>query len=132
MQNARRALKYSKLRDDATTRSITSDSYIFLILQYETEGGVRVGQMWDEIMIENKKSESSLDSKSIYFRSLYLPIKNKTKTLGQLIQEVRYTKYTVGEWAGKTRQDYYLDQYNKLKSQSSALSLLAYIPVGLV
>jgi hypothetical protein len=130
MQNSERALKYKKLLEDAYYNRINSDSYIYSTLQNETEGGIRVGQMWDEIIIENKKNESTLDSRSIYFRNLYLPIKNKTKTLGQTIQEVRYTKYTIGEWAGRTRQDYYLDQYNKIRSQNSALSLAGYPPIG--
>jgi hypothetical protein len=143
MQNAIRAWEYGDLYNKArNVATFSSDSYIFLILQYETEGAIRVGRMWDEIIAAGKKMNPpailTLDSKSEYYRSLHLLFLKYTKELGdsskaltKVIQDhVRYTQYQDG--SGETRQIRYKKQYDEIRSGKTALALSDYAPVGIV
>jgi hypothetical protein len=82
--------------------------------------------LWDEI-ITGLTSIIPLEEKTSYlYKTVYLPYKNKIKTLGQTIQNFRYSRFSTGE----TRQDYYKQQYYDLISGTSAISLAQYPLVG--
>jgi hypothetical protein len=143
MQNAIRAREYGELLNKArNSATFSSDSYVFLVLQYEAEGGIRVGRMWDEIIAAGKNMNPpvalTLDGKSEYYRSLHLLLLKYTKELGdsnkaltKVIQDhIRYTQYQDG--SGETRQIRYKKQYDDLRSRKTALALSDYAPVGIV
>jgi hypothetical protein len=120
MQNAMRAPEYAKVVYRAQNEAgFSSNSYVYLILEFETRGALPVGSMWNDIVAA---SGITLESKSAYYRGLYLEFLQKKQQVGEsaaltaTIQKVRYTQYEDG--SGDTRETRYNRNHEQYRKQA--------------
>ncbi|MGB7414488.1 MAG: hypothetical protein WA902_09795 [Thermosynechococcaceae cyanobacterium] len=107
-RNAMRAQQYCQLYRDAAKGVKLLDSFVYFAAEYETRGGLEVGEMWQKIISTYKKSPTS--SLSTYYYNLYKKAPNwinDSKQLGTLMDDVLRSQYTAGKDKGKSRRQKY-------------------------
>jgi len=117
LNNALRAPKVAELQKEAgtgTTGSLTAKQYAYNIVELEVEGMLRMGEIW----FETKKAapKGSIPSKydAPFWLGDYEDVKNGKKTKDDLVKEVLSRVYDSGTLAGKTVEQNYVEQYNRL------------------
>jgi hypothetical protein len=108
LQNARRAKVYSNLYIGSLAGRITEAEYAYKMIEQEVEGGLRIGQMWNEIVTSTKQT---ISGKPKYFHDLYLSVAKNTKTKDQVIIDVLKSSFESGPVM--TRDQYYRDSYRR-------------------
>jgi hypothetical protein len=108
LQNARRARVYHNIYVLSLAGRIIEAEYAYKMIEQEVEGGLRVGQMWDEIVASTKKATSG---KPKYFHDLYLSVAKNIQTKDQVVKETLKSYFESGPIM--TRDQYYRDSYKK-------------------
>jgi hypothetical protein len=107
-RNAMRAQKVCQLRRDTAKGLKTKDQFINLMGEYETRGGLEIGQMWQTIISKYRKNPSS--ERSTYYHGLYKSSpnwENDPQQLSSAVNGVLISKYQSGQYQGKTRRQVY-------------------------
>jgi hypothetical protein len=91
--------------------------------EYETRGGLETGRMWQQIIDRYGQSHTPNSGWPKYYHGLYLSAPNWETNSAQLssaINGVLATVYQSGQYAGKSRQWYYLNvNYSHITANNS-------------
>lgn len=103
-------------KDVALIGNISANEYAYQFAGLEVDGGIRVGQMWEEIRIEKSIQNLNLFHPKVdYFRGqLYIPYRDSADKLASrktLITENLGFKYEIGKAKNITREKYLTDDY---------------------
>jgi hypothetical protein len=115
-RNATRAIKQCELRRNAARNvwdSTILNSFVYFCGEYETRGGLELGEMWDALIKEGKIASGSLTPHARYcysFYKAYLSWRTNSSVLGKAITEVLNSSYRGG---GGTRREAYALDYDE-------------------
>jgi hypothetical protein len=119
LNNAIRAPAFAKLHKNAAAGSIDAKKYAHDILAQEVEGMLRFGQVW----FETKKAMGGGKELDKYdfdnYQTEYNAFLKGTKTKEDIVTDVLKWVYTEGVDAGKTHEQFYVEEYNKLKPKKA-------------
>jgi hypothetical protein len=120
LNNAIRAPAFAALDKQAAAGSIEAKQFAHDFVAQEVDGMLRLGKVW----FESKKalgSGKALDKyDSDFFLAQYDAVVKGTKSREDIITAVLQTKYTTGVDAGKTAEQYYMEQYAKRAPKKDA------------
>jgi hypothetical protein len=116
LNNATRMTKFNALRDEAkkgSKGSLTAQTYARKTVELEVEGMLQLGEVWvaakKEAGKEKDKAWAAHDSQ--FYLAQYQAYKAGKVTKDDIIDAVLKSKYTEGADAGKTVEQFYMDQY---------------------
>jgi hypothetical protein len=125
LQNARRAKVYYDFYLGALGGRITESEYAYKMIEQEVEGGIRIGQMWHEIIAQKNQS---ISGKPKYFHDLYLSVANQIKTKDKVVKETLQSSYESGP--SMTRDEYYRDSFRKFTQSNTSASIISEIGIA--
>jgi hypothetical protein len=116
LNNAIRAPRFAALDTEAakgSTGTMTARQYARKTVELEVEGMLRLGEVWFEM--KKAVTDNSWDKYDAdFFLSEYNEFKAGTKTKEDIVNDVLQRVYSSGVDAGKTAEQYYMEQYNTL------------------
>ena len=119
LNNAIRAPGFAELDKHAAAGSIDAKQYAHDSLALEVEAMLRLGQVW----FETKKAMGGgkeLDKYDLEnYQIEYDAFVKGTKTKEDIVTDFLKRVYTEGVNAGKTHEQYYVEEYNKLNPQKA-------------
>jgi hypothetical protein len=120
LNNAIRAPAFAALDKQAGAGTIEAKQYAHDVVAQEVDGMLRLGKVW----FESKKALGSgkgLDKYDAdFFLSQYDAFVKGTKSREDIITAVLKSTYNTGVDAGKTAEQYYMEQYAKMAPKKDA------------
>jgi hypothetical protein len=117
LNNAVRSPKFAEITKEAakgSKGSLSAKDYAYKVVEQEVEGMLRLGQVW----FETKKTMGSGKELDKYDAEMYLAeynaYKDKKKTKDEIVKDVLKREYTEGDLKGKTVEQNYMEQYNRI------------------
>jgi hypothetical protein len=114
LNNAIRAPKFAEVYKDAAAGKLTNKSYARKKVELEVEGMLQLGEVWFETKKsagkEKDKTWSSHDGE--FYLEEYEAYKAGKKSKDDIVNEVLKWKYSQGTDAGKTVEQFYMEQYD--------------------
>jgi hypothetical protein len=111
LNNAMRADQLSQIHKDALAGTIDAKTYARRKVEVEVEGILATGAVWPSL----KAGDAALDQyDKTFYTQLYEEFKSGTKTKDQVVVDVLGWRSITA--ASKTNEDYYMEQYEQLRS----------------
>lgn len=113
LNNAVRQPKFADIHAKAAKGNITPKEYARQKVALEVEGMLRLGKIW----FESKKSIGGKDldkHDGEFYLAEYTAVKNGKKSESDIVDDVLKRKYTEGADAGKTVEQFYMEQAEAL------------------
>ncbi len=117
LNNAIRAPKFAALTTEAVKGSggtLSARNYAYKMAELEVEGMLRLGETW----FKHKAAGGAHPEWNAYdqkfFLSEYEQVKAGRKTKDDVVRDVLSRVYETGTLRGKTVEQYYMDNYNRL------------------
>jgi len=117
LNNAIRAPKIAALAAEAakgSTGTLTARSYAYKIVEQETEGMLRLGETWFKMKSTGGTHPEWSRYDQDFFLSEYEAVKAGRKTKDDIVRDVLRRVYETGALRGKTVEQNYMEQYNRL------------------
>jgi hypothetical protein len=117
LNNALRAPKVAELVKEAAKGSkgtVTAKQHAYNRTEQEVEGMLRLGEIWFETKKTMPKGPKTNIYDAPFFLPDYLAVKSGKKTKDDLVKEVLKRVYDTGTLKGKTVEQYYIDEYNRV------------------
>jgi hypothetical protein len=116
LNNAIRKPKFTAIFAEARKGSkgtLTAEQYAYKIVEQEVEGMLRLGEVWFETKKTMGKGDWNKYDSDFYY-SEYKQFNEKKKTKDDIVKDVLKRVYDSGDLKGKTVEDHYKEQYEKL------------------
>jgi Domain of unknown function (DUF4157) len=117
LNNAIRAPKFAALATEAakgSTGTLTARSYAYKMAEQEVEGMLRLGETWFKLKTTGGAHPEWDKYDSDFFLAEYEAVKAGRKTKDDVVGDVLQRVYETGTLRGKTVEQYYMDDYNRL------------------
>jgi hypothetical protein len=118
LNNALRAPKFAALMkgsEKGSKGTLSAKDYAYKTIELEVEGMLRLGEIWFDMKKTGPKSGEWNKYDADFFLAQYTAFKDGKKTKEDIIKHLLKSVYTVGKDAGKTHEQYYMDQYNEIR-----------------
>jgi len=120
LNNALRAPKVAALGKEAVKGSagtLTAKQYAYRRTELEVEGMLRLGQIWFETKKAAPKGSIPSTYDAPFFLTDYQAVNDGKKTKDDVVRDVLSRTYDTGTLKGKTVEQYYIDDYNRLSGR---------------
>jgi Domain of unknown function (DUF4157) len=117
LNNAIRAPKIAALAAEAakgSTGTLTARDYAYKIVEQEVEGMLRLGETWFKLKTTGGAHPEWDKYDRDFFLAEYEAVKAGRKTKDDIIRDVLGRVYETGTLRGKTVEQNYMEQYNRL------------------
>lgn len=117
LNNAIRAPKFAEIDKEAvkgTKGTLTAQQYAYKSIELEVEGMLRLGEVWFETKKTIGKEAEWNKYDHQFYLSEYTAFKEGKKTKDDIVKDVLQRVYDTGTLKGKTAEQYYMEEYNKL------------------
>lgn len=117
LNNAIRAPKFAELTKEAVKGAagkLTAKQFAYKMTEQEVEGMLRLGEVWFEMKKTIGKDAEWNKYDNYFFLSEYKQFKEGKKSKDDVVKNVLKRVYETGTLKGKTVEQYYMDEYNRL------------------
>jgi hypothetical protein len=113
LNNAARSSAFADIDKKAQAGTISAQQYAHDTVAQEAEGMLKLAEVYGGYRDSLSNADRArLDGE--YYWGEYQDVKAGRKTKEQVIQEVLKSTYSTGVDAGKTAEQYYIEEYNKM------------------
>ena len=116
LNNATRVPAFEKLKQEAakgSTGTLTAKAYARGVVEQEIEALLSVGKVWSELRDSFTEQQRETYDNSFYQQE-YNDFKAGRKTKDDIVKDALQRVYTSGVDKGKTVEQFYMDQYNRI------------------